>query len=69
ATLRSAGRGRTPCLRRNGYAQAGSSELKTINQIPNKLQCSNNQTLFDHWNLEFGDYLVIGAWSLVIGGI
>jgi hypothetical protein len=38
-------------------------------QAPNKLQFLNNQTLLDHWNLMFGDYLVIGAWSLVIGGL
>ena len=52
--------------RRTRLWQAGSSELKTINQISNKLQFSNNQKLFDHWNLVFGYYLVIGAWSLVI---
>jgi len=38
-------------------------------QAPNKSQFSNNQNLLGDWNLDIGDYLVIGAWLLVIGGV
>jgi hypothetical protein len=41
----------------------------TKSQAPNKFQFSNNRKLLGHWNLVLGDYLVIGAWSLVISGI
>jgi len=40
--------------------------MNIIDQIPNKLQFSNNQIPFDHWNFELGDYLEVGAWLLVI---
>jgi hypothetical protein len=39
----------------------------TKSQIPNKLQLPNNQMIVGYWNLDFGYYLIIGAWSLVIG--
>jgi hypothetical protein len=35
-------------------------------QAPNKFQFSNYRKPFAHWILEIGNYLVIGAWPLVI---
>jgi len=38
-------------------------------QAPNKFQFSNNQNLLGDWNLDIGDYWVIGVWLLVIEGV